>query len=175
MAPLAPNNTERFKIFYTVGGFQHTQEVRTDGVSPSALGAKVDEYYTELGNAIYETVIDDVQFAAQGSNIFNSVAAGIAANSYGDGDPAGVGETPYFYDFVGRSTGGRRVRFAQFGAKGLGGDYRFIAGESALLDAARLVIDGATNIWIAIDGIPAVWKTYINAGANSYWQRNVRP
>lgn len=175
MAPLNPNNTERYKVFYTAAGVAHNQEIRTDGVSPSALGAKLDEYYTELGDAIYETTIDDVQFAAQGSDIFNSVNAGVAGNTYGSGDPAVVGEVPYFYSFIGRSTGGRRVRFFQFGAKGLGGDYRFPAGENALLDAARGVIDGATNIWLAIDGITPVWKSYINAGVNAYWQRNVRP
>jgi hypothetical protein len=175
MAPLPANNTERFKVFYTAGGHQHTQEIRTDGISPAALGTSLDAYYTALGTIIYTTTIDQVQYASSGSNIFNAVTTGIEGNTYGSGTPAVAGENAYYYDFVGRSSGGRRVRFGQFGAKGLGGDYRFVAGESAELDAALVYLDATPNTWLAIDGIPPVWKTYVNAGANAYWQRALRP
>jgi hypothetical protein len=175
MAPLPPENTPRFKIFYTVGGRQHVQQVRTGVMSPSAFGTLMDEYYTELDGSIYETTIDDVQFAADGSNIFNSVTTGIENNTYGTGTAGVEGEDAYFYDFIGRSSGGRRVRFTQFGAKALGSDYRFSTGDDPNLDDALAVIDGATSAFVAIDGVTAVWKSYINAGVNAYWQRNIRP
>lgn len=175
MAPLNPNNTDRYKVFYTVGGRQHVQQIRTDGVSPFAFGLFVDTYYQAVDPAIYTTVIDQVQFATSGTDVFNPVTSGIEGNSYGSGAASVEGEDAYYYDFVGRSTGGRRVRFAQFGAKALGSDYRYAAGESADLDAALAVIDATANAWLAVDGIPAIWKSYVNAGANAYWQRKIRP
>lgn len=174
MAPLSPDNTARYKVFYVTNATQHTQEVRTNVVSPSAMGTLLDAYYTALGSKIYGTTIQEVQFAGTGSNIFNPVTTGIEGNVYSSG--TGIpGETPYYFDFIGRSSGGRRMRFAQFGAKALGSDYRYIAGEDANLDAALAVIAGAASAWVAIDGIKPTMKSYINAGVNSYWQRKVRP
>lgn len=175
MAPLPPNSTERYKVFYTVGGIQHTQQIRTDGISPSALGASLTAYYTALGGTIYDTVIDQVQFAASGSNVFNAVSTGVEGDHFGSGEHSVPGENAYYYDFIGRSTGGRRTRFAQFGAKALGEDYRFASDEDDALDAALVFIDATPGTWLAIDGIAPVWKSYINAGVNAYWQRQIRP
>jgi len=175
MAPLAPETTARYKIFYTVGGRQHVQEVRSGAITPTDFNTALDAYYTALGTDIYSTVIDDVQFAIASSTVFNSVALDIVGDTFGSGAPAVEGEDAYFYSFIGRSSGGRRVRFYQFGAKALGGDYRFPAGEDTDLDAARAVVAGTSGAWLAIDGLVPVWKTYINAGVNAYWQRKVRP
>lgn len=174
MAPLSPDNTARYKVFYVTNAKAHTQEIRTNVVSPSALGTLVDAYYTALNTKIYGTTITEVQFASTGSNVFNPVTTGIEGNVYSSG--SGIpGEVPYYFDFIGRSTGGRRMRFAQFGAKALGSDYRYIAGEDSDLDNALAVIVGAGSAWVAIDGIKPTMKTYINAGVNAYWQRKVRP
>lgn len=172
---LLPENTARFKVFYTVGGQQHTQTIRTDPISPSAMNTLLQGYYTEIGPSIYATSIDDVQFAVSGSNIFNSVSMPIVGSTFGAGAPLVPGERAYYYSFVGRSPAGYRARFYQFGAKALGGDYRFPVGEDANLDDARGVIEGASGAWLAIDGLKPIWKSYSNAGVNSYWQRQIRP
>lgn len=170
---LLPDNTARFKVFYTVDGHQHTQEVRTTPVSPSDFDSELESYYTALAHTINTTVIDDVQFAPSGSNIFNSVTMSMIGTTWGAGTGS-VGETPYNFDFVGRTTGGRRMRFFQYGANILGGNYRFTAGENANLDAARAVLVAATGLWLGIDGLKPVFKSYINAGVNAYWQKAVR-
>jgi len=174
MAPLPVDNTARYKVFYTCNGVQHTQECRVGIVSPSVFGATMDAYYVALDVSIYTTVIDDVQYAGSGTNIFNSVATGIQGNTYGGGSPSNNGERALFYNFIGRSAGGRRMRFAQFGAKSYGLDFRFSASESATLNDALAVINSAAAMWLAIDGTKPVMKTYINAGYNAYWQRQVR-
>lgn len=172
--PVLPaDNTARYKVFYTVGGRQHTQEVRVGAVSPAVFGPAMEAYYEDLDNAINDTVIDDVQFAGSGSSIFNSVATSLTGNHYGAG-AGSIGEIPYFYSFVGRTSGARRMRFYQFGANVLGGNYRFTAGEDARLDAALADIVGFASAFLAIDGLKPVMKSYINAGANAYWQRAVR-
>jgi hypothetical protein len=120
-------------------------------------------------------VIDRVEFAGSGSTIFNTVTTSVDGNTYGSGTPAVAGENAYFYNFSGRTSGGRRMRFYQYGAKALGGDYRFIAGESASLDSARSSIVSAAGMWLGIDGIKPSMYSYINAGADAYWQRALRP
>jgi len=143
-------------------------------VSPSALGTIVDDFLTALATKIYGLTIDVVDFAASGSNVFNPVTTGIEGNVYGSG-AGGTVAVPSYYNFIARSSGGRRLRMAVFGAVIAGADYRFIAGEDADLDAALAVLVAAGSSLKCIDGLTPVWKTYINAGFNSYWQRAVRP
>lgn len=172
---LPPDNTARYKVFYTVGSHQHVQEVRVGVVSPSAFGTALGAFYSAIAPQIYDTAIDAVEYAGAGTTIFFPVTTGQEGFHYGSGTPAVAGENAYFYDFSGRTSGGRRMRFFQYGAKALGGDYRFVAGENAALDNALAVIVGAASLWLAIDGVKPAMKTYINAGVNSYWQRQLRP
>lgn len=177
MAPLAPNLTDRYKVLYTVGGHQHAQIVRTEGVSDGDWSETMDEYYTAVGAVCYAFTIDDVQFCFAGSTVFSPVTGSLTGSTYGSGTPAVAGENAYYYSFIGRTAGtGIRVRFFQFGAKSLGSDYRFAPGENTALDAALGIIDsGMLGMFMAADGNNPTWKPYINAGVNAYWQRNLRP
>lgn len=172
MAPLPPNGTPRFKVEYTVNSQGHTLELRS-GSSPSAVGTFVDDLLTALGTKIYQITIGVVSFAPSGSNIFNPVTSGIEGNTYGSGAGA-LRDVPKYFDFVGRSTGGRRVRFAVFGAGIDGSDYRVYGSEDTNIADALLVVDGFKTNLQAIDGLQPVWKPYVNMGFNSYWQRAVR-
>lgn len=176
MAPLDPTNTPRFKILYTVGAHDHASEVRGGTISPATLGVELDDLYNFLADAgiLFTLVVNEVQYAPSGSNIFNAVTTGIEGNSYGSGTPTTVQE-PQYFDFVGRSAGGRRTRFSVFGANYLGGDFRVIAGENPGIDFCTALLNGSTGAWFAIDGLKAVWKSYANIGVNAYWQRKVRP
>jgi hypothetical protein len=175
MAPLPPESTARFKVFYTNVSHQHTLEVRSAG-SPSAVGTFLDSFFTDLGGLIYSTVIDEVQFAANGSNIFNAVVTGIEGNVYtGAGSGTLAFEAAQYLSFIGRSSGGRRCRWYVFGCTVNGGDYRFVSGENAGVDACVADLTGAGSLILAIDGLVPSWKSYANAGANAHWQKAVRP
>jgi hypothetical protein len=163
-----------FELFYTNGGNQHSQQMRTGVLSPATFGTVMDLYYTGLASKLYSTTIDFVTFRSAGSNVSNIVTTGIEGNVYGSGAPSTLNE-PLYIDFVGRSSGGRRVRFTQFGCNDLATDYRFIAGESAAVDATIAFMNASSNAWYAIDGLKAIWKSYANTGLNSYWQRKQRP
>jgi hypothetical protein len=173
MAPLPPNSTARFKVFYTSVGEQHTLQVRSAD-SPAAVGLNVDDLFTALSPKLFATVIDEVQFAASGSNVFNSVTTGIEGNTYGTG-AGSITNVPLYIDFVGRSADGRRVRASVFGANDTGTDFRYVAGESAAIDAAVAALQAPANHWLTIGGLEPVWKNYANGGFNAYWQRAVRP
>jgi hypothetical protein len=147
-----------------------------DSISPATLGAELDVLYDALATAgiIYQITIDEVQFAANGSNVFNTVVSGIEGNTYGSGTPT-TAQVPQYFDFVGRSTDGRRVRFSVFGANYLGGDYRVVAGENPGIDVVVTLLNASVNAWFTIGGLKAIWKSYANVGVNAYWQRAVRP
>jgi len=174
MAPLPQNNTPTFELYYTTGGNQHSQQVRTGSMSPATFGTVMDLYYTGLASKLYSVVIDFVTFRAAGSTIANIVTTGIEGNTYGSGSPSSLNE-PLYVDFIGRSSGGRRTRLTQFGCSDLATDYRFVAGESAAIDATIAFLNAQTNIFYAVDGLKAIWKSYANTGLNSYWQRKQRP
>jgi hypothetical protein len=173
MAPLPPSNTPRFKVTYTISGHQHSFQVRWGG-SPSALAAAMSGILTGLSGLFAAGVVDLVEFAASGSNIFNSVVSGLEGFTFGSGSGSDQSTTNYI-NFVGRSTGGRRVRLAIFGAASISGDFRFSAGDNAGVDGAIAVFNDPGQPFQAIDGLKPIWKSYANAGYNAYWQKAVRP
>lgn len=172
MTPLPPNNTPRFKVFYENAVSQHVQEYRSH-LSPVAVGAFVDQLWTALGVGVYATTITEVQFAADGSDIFNAVTTGIEGNDYGTGTPT-LQFAPWYFNFIARSAGGRRLRLAFFGAQGIGTNYRFAPGESTQVDNTIGILQSLGNDIRVIDDLTPVWKVYANAGVNAHWQKRVR-
>jgi hypothetical protein len=173
MAPLPPNSTARYKFHYTTVGRSHTAELRST-VSPAVAGLLFDNIVQALNTAVHGAVMDFTEFAASGSNVFNPVTTGFEGTTWGSG--AGlVRDVPKYFNFIGRSAGGRRCRLTIFGGIAEAVDYRYLAGESPLIDAAvAALVAGGPNV-LAIDGLQVVWKSYVNVGWNSHWQREVRP
>lgn len=172
MAALPPDSTARYRVEYTTCGRQHTMEIRSV-LSPAAIGTFVGDLLTALGTKIFSLTVGVVSFAASGSNVFNPVTSGIEGITYGAGTGA-VRDVPKFYNFIGRSTGGRRVRLAVFGAGIDGTDYRVYGSEDTNIDDALSVLVAFGSGIKAIDNITPIWKPYVNMGFNAYWQREVR-
>ena len=173
MTALPTSSTARFKVFYTVGPFQHVMDLRSAG-SPGNIGTIVHDLLTALAADLFAMTVDRVQFAVSGSGIFNDVVAGIEGNADGSG-AFSVEETPNYVNFIARSSGGRRLRLAIFGIKTLGANYRFTAGENTGVDAAIARLISAAPFLLCIDGLQPIWKSYANAGRNVFWQKAVRP
>ena len=173
MAPLPPDSTPRYRVHYTTIGKQHSFEIRSHD-SPSFIGTFISDFLTALGPVMYASAIDFVDFAADNSSVFNSVTTGAEALTWGSG-AGSVLEIPQFINFIGRTSGGRRVRLAVFGVGVSSVDYRFLNTENADVDAARAVLVAAGGLLRGIDDLTPVWKTYANTGFNAYWQKAVRP
>lgn len=174
MAALPPNNTLRYKVFYTVLGQQHDVQVRALApLSPSAFGTLFLSLLNELSPVFYALVVDYAQFAAAGSNVFNTVTIGIEGSTIGSGSAAGLLK-PQFIAFQGRSSGGHKCRLSLYGVKVEENDYRFNPGDVTEVDDAIAVLNGATNGFLAIDGVKPLWYSYANTGFNAYWQRKQR-
>jgi hypothetical protein len=174
LEPLPANNTARYKFHYHNAAHNHVTTIRASGVhSPSNVGDQVDILFEALDPILVETTIDLVEFAPLFSDIFNPVVSGIEGNTYGSTVANGT-NAPWFYGFVGRSSGGRKAKFMIFGALDLGQNYRFSPGENVATDAAVLVPQASANAFFAIDAIKPTWYGYVNAGADAYWQRKGR-
>lgn len=174
MAPLNPNNTGRYFVDYTVGIHEHTAMVRANAaLSPASFGTQINNLLTALTPVLFALTIVRIRWAASGSNVSNPVASGIEGSVYGGSAPAN-NDYPKFLDFVGRSTGGRRVRNTWFGYKGGLDDFRVTTAESTAIAAALPNITGGANSWLSIDGLKPVWYNYVDVGYNAYWQRAVR-
>jgi len=173
MAPLPPESTPRFRVHYTTIGKQHSFEIRSHD-SPSFIGGFLTSFLGALDPVMYASSIDFVDFAADGSNVFNPVTTGAESLTWGTG--AGTtASIPSYVNFIGRTSGGRRVRLAVFGLGVDAVDYRFLNTENADIDAARAVLVSAGALLRGIDDLTPIWKTYVNAGVNAYWQKAVRP
>lgn len=172
MAPLAPSNTPRFRVHYTNAGVQHAFQMRSSS-SPAAVGAAANAFLTALNVSLYLITIDFVDWAPSGSDIFNPVVTGIEGNTYGAGVPPEVNKAVAI-NFVGRTSGGRRVRVAVFGATGFALNYRASAGEVPSVDAAISVLQASTNEFRGIDNIGPIWKTYANFKSWDHWVKELR-
>lgn len=174
MAPLPHNNTAIFYVDYTVINVQHTFELRaTGGLSPASLGTFLNTFLGHLSADILSLTVNLVRFAAAGSNVSNPVTTGIEGTVYGSG--AGTPDSvPAFLNFIGRSTGGRRVRLAVFGYKTNFSNFRLLNSEDTHVADAVGDLNGLANGALAIDGIKPVWYPYANVGFSAYWIRQVR-
>jgi hypothetical protein len=174
MAALPPSNTARYKWHYAFGGNNHVGIVRASGVhSPSGFGTWLDGLLTIL-DPIWNTIgVSLVEFAANGSDIFNPVTTGIEGNSYGSGSALGL-IWPQFLAFQGRTSGGHKCRMSIYGISPEENDYRFETGDNATVDAAVTYVQTTSPYAKGIDGVTPVWYSYANTGFNAYWQRKNR-
>lgn len=172
MPPLPPESTPRFRVNYSVNGFEHDFQLRSSA-SPSAIGGLIDSFLTALGQAVNVIIIGTVEFAADESNVFLPVTTGIEGNVYGEASQTNPNANN-FYGFVGRSAAGRKWKLQVYGARTLGIDFRMQPGEDARIDAAIAVLNGATPAVLGIDNTAVTVYNYANTGVNAHWQRAVR-
>ena len=175
MAPLPENNTAVLFVDYDTCGEPHQLQCRmADASTVTEAMDGVNAFLTALGNSHRLMTITGARHRAALATVTTDVVWTGAA-TYGIG--AGThDESAKFYDFIGRSAGGRRVRVGIFGAIiGVEGeDYRLAASSDPAFSGALAVLVGAIDHFVAIDGLPASWKPYVNLGQNAYWRNHIR-
>jgi hypothetical protein len=127
-----------------------------------------------MGTTIYEYTILGARESVADSDISLPITW-TGADHYGsdEGDHA---NTAWYYDWVGRSTGGRRVRLALFGSKNFEDnvDHDYRLPTTGFFAAPLAVLTGASADMVAIDGLEPVWYSYLNVGVNAYWRNKIR-
>lgn len=173
MAPLPPDSTPRYRIHYKAIDKDHTFQLRSDQ-SPAFIGNLANDFFTALGAAVGPILLEFVDWAPAGSNVFNPVITGHEGAAYAGG--AFTNEmNAWAYTFVGRSSGGKRTRIAVFGALFLSDDYRLEAAASPTIAAALNILNLAGSLITCIDGLRPVWKSYVDIQVNDHWVKNLRP
>lgn len=175
LAPIDPNNTQRFWLDYSTCQFPHTLQCRAGStVTASDAGGIMAAFLASIESQIYLLTVTGFRSAAPGTNItVPEVWPG--ASTYGDDEGPKYASAQYI-DFVGRGPTGRRARAAVFGAINLqvGSDYRVSESEStAVTDGiAALTADG--DIFLDVEYEVPVWHRYMNCGVNAYWRNKIR-
>lgn len=183
LPPLADNNSARYFIHYTANFKQHTMQFRYDdgGVAaPPSLGFLGQ--LTVILNAAAAFIASDLtynsaEYVPSGSNI--SIPTGLPLLLVGGTGTPTASLVPAFIGVTGRTVGGRQARFFMLGASynpvntgGTAGNYRVQAAEN--VNVAGLVAALDASDVVAIDNLTPLWKSYLNLGYNSYWQKKDR-
>jgi hypothetical protein len=175
LPPVEPSNTQRYWVDYTVAGHGHTLQMRTtDTVLDADAGATMAAFFAALTSQLLVLTIDGFRKAEINSNIsFPVVWPGDDTYGAGAGDPY---QSAHFMDFVGKGSGGRRVRASVFGValEQFGGDYRMSAAESTVVADTIAVLTSDVEMWLDIGLNNPVWHNYANMGVNAYWRNKIR-
>lgn len=183
MAPLPENNTARLFVDYTSGAFDHTLLLRFGPTTaPLDAVAVAQDICTALAPFMNSNdSFFGARWSANGSNIALPVAwtpvAGTSTGAAFSEDPEAA-----FVSVVGRSFGGRRVRWDFFTVIKVSttwpDDNRYAPGESTNADDIQDAFEAATILpvdpVVAIDGMDVIVYEYVNIAKNGYWQRKQR-
>lgn len=185
MAPIIPNYTGRYNVYYSAAAVKHRLTFRyanTETVPPTELVTGVEQLLAVLAPSLTNTfAIRSAGFQAPGVDIELPFRAPTMVVQPGM-NVGHKGVVPSFVGFVGKTFGGRRVKSVIFGWVpnafnevdfGRFTDYRLYASEDArVADALEVLhdlpivgIDNSANIY---------WKEYANIGFSGYWQRKTR-
>lgn len=154
---------------------KRTMQFRTDSfTSESAARASIAGFISVLLPFVYTTVqFYGLRYASLGSNVSNPIAWSTLVGTAGG--VLAQENYPRYVGWVGRTTGGRRVRLYLYGAASIvTPDYRLNDGESGVADAGMDYLNSSSSVFTAIDNLRPVWKNYANQGYNAYHQRKRR-
>lgn len=176
LPPLSTANTERWKLFYLVGGKQHSLQMRVDatGVSQTTAEAGFSQLLTDISADLWTVTFVRLEHAPVGSTIFNPVTSALTGTLAGAGAPSAQ-ESVRQLSFVGRATTGRKSRVFIYGFKSNNNDnMRITPAENANVGTAINRINGYLHLFVGIDGIKPVYSQYVNVNFNQHWTKAIR-
>src|SRR5215207_4897054 len=174
LPPLPPSNTIRYFADYSTATVSHTAIIRANAVaSPANIGALLNSIFTSFSNVASAITFHTLRVAVVGSDVTNPVVSGFEGTIYGAGGESEASRVTSL-NFVGRSSGGRRVRFSLFGYTGPISSWRLTNSENVNVAAINATMVSAVNSFYSIDGIKPLWYPYANVSFNAYWQKELR-
>lgn len=175
MAPLPENNTPRLKVTYQNAIADHDVVFRmVANTDVDALEAAIDNLLDAAGPEMHFAEVTNVQFAADGSDLFFPRSSSpLLGKTFGSG-AATVETNARFWQFGGRSTGGRRTKAYLYGYKGLVSDWRLSSSEDTDVAAVVAILNADAAIFTAIDGLATTWYPYANINYSDHWVKETR-
>lgn len=175
MAPLPPESTARVYVDYTVAGNNHTFISRfSPSGDISTTVAHMADFVNAFGTAVYLSALVGIRASNAGSNVTFPVSETFP-DTWGSVDVAGD-ETANYYDLIGRSVDGRKVRVALFGAKNqvVADKFRLPTSLGVPWSDVLDVLNSSFPSFCTISGQAPTWHPYINLGMNAHWRNKLR-
>lgn len=174
MAPLSPDNTQRWYYTYQQGEVSHELVLRGNSAGTLiAADAVVAGILTGVGAHFIASTITGVEHSAAGSNLRFPVDSDRVGDVFGSGTPTAYHKATYM-GWVGRSEGGRRARLFLFGYKDALLNYRILASADSGVDDSIGVLNTADTVGVGIDAQNVIWHNYVNLGVNDHWEGKAR-
>ena len=173
--PLPENLTTRAWIDYSTPGGDHSLMIRFQAGASAEFVAAQLQVLANLLPPLWPNSVSTTGFRwSQANTNFSLPLPGTAVTGTAVGSLGAI-EYPRFISFVGRSFGGRRVRYYLYGCLfAEEGDYRLEATDFPAADTVRSWLDDPNNFLVGIDGEATTLNPYINWGFNAYYQRRAR-
>lgn len=178
MAPLPANSTPVLFVDYTFNGEGHTMAFRGSvNATAAELAAVAQSFLDEAESLLADGwTVTGTRFRAQGTDF--TVPGPTLGPLTPGGGPLNPVNNPRYASFIGRGNlDGRRARIFVYGLTfPMQEDYRFGPTENGVLNSMRNVLQAASvaGTLTTVGGSPVTWYEYINAGFNSYWERQQR-
>jgi hypothetical protein len=176
MAPLNPNNTGRFWLAYTDGVNPHEMMVRYGvGADLATIKESVHNFLTTQEGKLYLITILGARFSGPGSNV-SSPTIWTGSADYGTGEMPAE-RAPFEGCFLGRTSGGRRMRLFLYGLTwAVPGTFRIAsAGGNEVETGLDAIMTGQDDgVFWAIDNLRPTMYTYMDVQYNSYWEEQAR-
>lgn len=166
---IVQNNTPRIKITYSYPGGTHDMLLRIAGVTSAGAAAdEAEQFVNNIAPLYYEqTSFSSVQFALEGSNIFNPVPWTPIQGAQAGGPYNSGYDYTQSLQIIGRSPEGSRGTIYFYGlANQRNSQQRLAVGAFPI--AATLIAAAQSQPLIAVDGGVVAWKQYVNIVQNDY-------
>lgn len=175
MAPLPPQSTLRYFLDYNGPMGERSVQFRFGAIADDQTAI---DYINALLVAVRPLIYSSVSFyrlrRASDESVFSFPVPWLAVSGAAAGTLQAQ-DYPVFMSFVGRSSGGRRVRKTFYGVTFRPDDnYRIQRAENVNIDNAIGVLLDTPPSEVAIDSSPVIWNEYVNTGFNAYYQRQAR-
>lgn len=185
MPDFAPNFTFRYRVRYSVGGRQHTMQVRgvpaTTALQAPLFATSVADFLDALQPARWsDFTILNAAYALADSDVFLPTTAPVILAGAGSPATRTPSDNALALSFPCRSSAGLRGILFLYGCSydpsttSVANDFRITSAEDSDISDAIAALTAAVPTLVCNDGSTANWYPYANLKANDYWVRKTR-
>lgn len=169
-------NTKRYFVGNLADTLQHHIQIRvSDAVTDSAIVPVLQAAFSSLIPVMFgSTSFNTLDVALRGSDVRNPVAGWTVLTGTGTANQPDEGR-PFTLCARGRSNTGRKVRLFLWGMQiTTNPNWMFTPGSATDFRTFLNFLNGATNVYLAIDGSQPLWKLDYTQQYNDHWVRKAR-
>lgn len=175
MAPLSDTFTQKYFMDYEGPNGKHTILFRfVPGIADADCKSRIIAVIGAMKAWMHTSFSFNVlRYSAPGSNVSFPTAWTPITGTFATAPTADM--YPRFMSWVGRDSGGRRVRYTLIGASvNVDTDYRVLTSENSSVTAVLTQLRATGPSLVTKQGFVPIFNDYANVGYNAYFQRKRR-